>query len=93
MTSERNRRHLANRAPYLPELDEADPSPGADGGQDGHAEIIRRGPVLWNAWRQNNPSIVPELTGLALEWCERRMGPCNGGPVELKFAQLGGADL
>ena len=93
MTSERNPRHLAQRPPARPGENEAEPSPGGDGAECGHAEIIRRGPVLWNAWRQNNPGMIPNLTGLALDWCERRLGPSNGGPLDLKFARLQEADL
>lgn len=93
MTSERNPRHLAQRPPARPEHNEAEPSPGGDGAEDGHADIIRRGPVLWNAWRQNNPGMIPNLKGLALDWCERRLGPSNGGPLDLKYARLQEADL
>ena len=93
MTSESNPRPLAQRLPARPEDNEAEPLPGGDAAEDGHAEIIRRGPVLWNAWRQNNPGLIPNLQRLALDWCERRMGPSNGGPLDLKFARLQDADL
>jgi uncharacterized protein YjbI with pentapeptide repeats/lipoprotein-anchoring transpeptidase ErfK/SrfK/peptidoglycan hydrolase-like protein with peptidoglycan-binding domain len=93
MTSERNPRHLAQRLPARPGEIEAEHSSGGDGTKDGHAEIIRRDPVLWNAWRRNNPEIIPDLTGLALGWCERRMGTRDGGPLDLKFARLQEVDL
>jgi hypothetical protein len=68
-----------------------------------HTEILRRGPRSWNAWRAQNPEIVPNLTSLALKVGERQMGPINGGPIDLasarlrhaslRFATLTGADL
>jgi hypothetical protein len=58
-------------------------SPGPD-----HAEILRSGPTAWNAWREENPSIVPDLAGIALKLSERQMGPINGGPINLKSALL-----
>ena len=56
-------------------------------------EILRSGPRAWNAWRENNPSTVPDLTGIALSLSERQMGPINGGPINLKSARLQGAML
>jgi uncharacterized protein YjbI with pentapeptide repeats len=56
-------------------------------------EILRSGPRAWNAWRENNPSTVPDLTGIALSLSERQMGPINGGPINLKSARLQGAFL
>ena len=56
-------------------------------------EILRSGPRAWNAWRENNPSTVPDLTGIALRLSERQMGPINGGPINLKSARLQGAFL
>jgi uncharacterized protein YjbI with pentapeptide repeats len=53
-----------------------------------HAEIFRSGPGAWNAWRKNNPTAIPDLTGIALTLSERQMGPANGGPVNLKSACL-----
>ncbi|MDJ0512075.1 MAG: pentapeptide repeat-containing protein [Methyloceanibacter sp.] len=68
-----------------------------------HMEILRRGPRIWNAWRAENPSIVPDLTGIALSIGDRQMGPINGGPINLSrallneaalyFATLTGADM
>ena len=56
-------------------------------------EILRSGPRAWNAWRENNPSTVPDLTGITLRLSERQMGPINGGPINLKSALLQGAFL
>jgi Pentapeptide repeats (8 copies) len=68
-----------------------------------HIEFLRRGPRSWNAWRAENPAVVPNLTGIALSAGERQMGPINGGPINLssarlrhaslRFATLTGADL
>jgi uncharacterized protein YjbI with pentapeptide repeats len=58
-----------------------------------HAEILRRGPKAWNAWREKNPSTVPDLAGIALKLSERQMGPANGGPINLKSARLQDAFL
>jgi hypothetical protein len=58
-----------------------------------HVEILRRGPRAWNAWREENPTTVPELAGIALKLSERQMGPANGGPINLKAARLQDAFL
>ena len=58
-----------------------------------HAEILRGGPGVWNAWREENPSIVPNLSGITLKLSERQMGPINGGPINLRSAHLQGAFL
>lgn len=68
-----------------------------------HVEILRRGPRIWNAWRAENPSVVPDLAGISLSIGDRQMGPMNGGPINLSrsrltdatlyFATLTGADM
>jgi hypothetical protein len=68
-----------------------------------HIELLRRGPRLWNEWRAENPSILPNLVGISLSIGDRQMSPINGGPVDLadarlrhaflRFATLTGADL
>ena len=68
-----------------------------------HIEILRRGPRAWNAWRSENPKVVPNLSGLTLSVGQRQMGPINSGPINLsstrlrhgslRFATLTGADL
>ena len=58
-----------------------------------HIEILRRGPRVWNAWRDENPSIVPDLAGVALSIGDRQLGPINGGPINLSRALLAEATL
>ena len=58
-----------------------------------HDDILRSGAAAWNAWRQENPSAVPNLAGIALEASERQLGPRHGGPVNLKAALLRNAEL
>ena len=68
-----------------------------------HVEMLRRGPRSWNAWREQNPTTLPNLTGLRLSASERQMGVMNGGPINLasarmrraylRFATLSGANL
>ncbi|HEU0016952.1 MAG TPA: pentapeptide repeat-containing protein, partial [Methyloceanibacter sp.] len=68
-----------------------------------HVEMLRRGPRSWNAWREQNPTIMPNLTGLRLSASERQTGIMNGGPINLasvrvrraylRFATLSGANL
>jgi hypothetical protein len=52
-----------------------------------HTEILRRGPRAWNAWRQDNPSHIPNLDDAALSLSERQLGPINGGPINLRSAR------
>ena len=53
-----------------------------------HTEILRRGPRAWNAWRQDNPSHIPNLDDAALSLSERQLGPINGGPINLHSATI-----
>ena len=58
-----------------------------------HVGILRNGPSAWNAWRQKNPTAIPNLAGIALEASERQLGPTHGGPINLKAALLRDAEL
>jgi len=58
-----------------------------------HVEALRRGPRLWNQWRAQNPSLTPNLIGIALTVAERQMGPISGGPINFSFARLRHASL
>lgn len=43
---------------------------------------------MWNAWREQNPSQIPNLDDAALSLSERQMGPINGGPINLRAALM-----
>lgn len=68
-----------------------------------HLEKLCEGPKVWNAWREANPNIVPDLSEIQLTLHQRQLGPSNGGPVDLhganleravlRYATLSGADL
>ena len=58
-----------------------------------HVEILRRGPRTWNAWRVENPLIVPDLAGISLSIGDRQMGPMSGGPINLSRTQMSDAAL
>jgi hypothetical protein len=59
--------------------------------------------ALLNAWREQNPTTMPNLTGFRLSASERQMDLMNGGPINLasarmrsaylRFATLSGASL
>jgi uncharacterized protein YjbI with pentapeptide repeats len=53
-----------------------------------HIEILRRGPRAWNAWREANPSQVPNLDDVALSLSQRQLGPINGGPINLRAVSM-----
>ena len=58
-----------------------------------HVGILRSGPNAWNAWRQENPSAIPNLAGIALDSSERQLGAMHGGPINLRGALLRDAVL
>jgi hypothetical protein len=65
-----------------------------------HSEILCRGAAAWNAWREKNPSIVPDLNGAALALSDdpRDQESFNlmGGRLQncvLRFAKLSTANL
>ena len=57
------------------------------------SEILRRGARAWNAWRDDYPWIIPDLTGIAPSVIECQLGPLTGGPINLANAKLRGALL
>ena len=57
------------------------------------SEILRRGPRAWNAWRDDYPWIIPDLTRIAPTLIECQLGPLSGGPINLATARLRGARL
>jgi curved DNA-binding protein CbpA len=68
-----------------------------------HLEKLCEGPKAWNAWREANPNVVPDLSEIQLTLHQRQFGPSNGGPIDLRaanlehavlrYATLSGADL
>jgi hypothetical protein len=68
-----------------------------------HLEKLCEGPKAWNAWREANPNVVPDLSEIQLTLHQRQLGPSNGGPIDLhaanlehailRYATLTGADL
>lgn len=57
------------------------------------SEILRRGARAWNAWRDDYPWIIPDLTGISPSVIECQLGPLTGGPINLANARLRGAHL
>jgi Pentapeptide repeats (8 copies) len=57
------------------------------------SQILRRGPRAWNAWRDDYPWIIPDLTRIAPTLIECQLGPLSGGPINLATARLRGARL
>ncbi len=58
-----------------------------------HLEKLCQGPVAWNEWREANPYVVPDLSHATLALSQRQFGPSNGGPIDLRAADLEGAML
>ncbi len=58
-----------------------------------HLAKLSEGPAAWNAWRDSNPEIVPDLAGADLPLNQRQFGPSTGGPINLSGANLEGAML
>ena len=58
-----------------------------------HLAKLREGPAAWNAWREKNPGIAPDLTRADLALSQRQFGPSKGGPINLSAANLEGAML
>jgi hypothetical protein len=68
-----------------------------------HVEVLHLGARAWNAWRLQNPDVIPNLARLSLSVGARQMGAVNGGPINfasarlrrasLRFATLTGANL
>ncbi len=58
-----------------------------------HLEILCQGPKVWNAWRDENPQIIPDLSKVSIALNERQFGPSEGGPINLRAVNLEGANL
>jgi curved DNA-binding protein CbpA len=58
-----------------------------------HLDKLRAGAVAWNAWRRDNPGIVPDLNGLEISASELQFGAVQGGPVDFSRTELNHAVL
>jgi curved DNA-binding protein CbpA len=58
-----------------------------------HLNKLRAGAVAWNAWRRENPGIVPDLNGLEVSASELQFGSVQGGPADFSRAELNHAVL
>lgn len=58
-----------------------------------HLQKLCEGPVAWNAWREANPTVMPDLANASLSLSQRQWGPSNGGPINLRGANLEGSML
>jgi hypothetical protein len=58
-----------------------------------HLDKVRAGSLVWNAWRRDNPGIVPDLNDLRIPASELQFGLVQGGPVDLSGAELRRAKL
>jgi hypothetical protein len=59
---------------------------------DDHIALIKKGVAAWNAWRDENPSILPDLGATLLSGATPLRG-ANLVQANLGQADLGGADL
>src|SRR5215470_5167612 len=58
-----------------------------------HVHKLKEGARAWNAWREQNPRIDPELGDLNLPVSDRQFGAAHGGPIDLSQAGLCRATL
>ena len=58
---------------------------------DEHVALLKQGVTTWNAWREENPNIRPDLSGANLS--RARLGDANLGGANLGNADLRGANL
>jgi hypothetical protein len=82
-SAKKNRPCLARRSARRPQ------SPLASS----HAKVLQAGVRTWNAWRRDNPGVVPLLNDLDISVTERQFGRVQGGPINLSRAELCGAQL
>jgi hypothetical protein len=58
---------------------------------DGHVAMLKKGVAAWNAWREENPDIRPDLSGADLSGADLR--EANLREADLRQADLRQADL
>jgi hypothetical protein len=58
-----------------------------------HKQKLCQGQESWNAWRAENPAIIPDLCGLTLPLNSRNFISAGNTSIDLSWAQMDGADL
>ncbi len=58
---------------------------------DEHLAILKQGVATWNQWREENPNVMPDLSGIDLVWLDLRKA--NLYSADLSGADLTGTDL
>src|SRR5262245_2069313 len=69
---------------------------GASMANDEHVALLKQGVKVWNAWRNENPEIRPDLSGADLRAAnlrEANLREANLREANLNKADLSGADL
>ncbi len=56
-----------------------------------HLKVFRRGVTVWNKWRDKNPDVIPELTGLELN--DEDLDGINLSKADLRGVKLQGVSL
>ena len=54
-----------------------------------HVDILNKGAKIWNAWRKENPEVIPDLSNHNFVYAEDEVPHLNG--VDLSHANLKGA--
>jgi hypothetical protein len=44
-----------------------------------HVEMLRSGVEVWNRWRDQNPEVIPDLSGADLRGADLRLCGCSQG--------------
>src|SRR5262245_57924893 len=63
---------------------------------DGHVALLKQDVGAWNAWRNKNSDIRPNLSGTDLSWAmlaAANLSEADLSEANLSWANLGGADL
>ena len=58
-----------------------------------HEEILWQGVDSWNSWRKQNPTVVPDLSGIDCAMLNKPLAEVDFRRVNLNHAVLSGADL
>ena len=58
---------------------------------DEHVALLKQGAAAWNVWRDENPNILPDLSGASLNGA--MLARSNLNEADLSGADLSGANL